>query len=363
MVRHLRQYESLGFDPIADQVSSAANLLSSLDAFHTDSVFASVAAADLVLNHLRSFRVWWNAQEERGVGLIDRIDRLSEKPHDWPPEKSAGLQHYHRLTLPSPKDGWIGEIRDWLGTSDDWEGADFLITPPPDARPLIYDIYSATALKPRTVYHVASLLGLRNAATWQGHEDTDRQVWRAVASLGLRLLQDIVRPEYLPILEPTEARDEHIGYALICQSSKTAKNRLRAFIEAARDGQRRSELSAILEYLPSEDTTETCHVLVFLGRLFLVDRESKQQRKEIDGALVRIFLDRTEWVFFEHKSGGRGTGKAQMEALAEFTTVPMGPPELLSCPKGRAWVVQAVVGSPGIISQQASLLPSDTPRA
>jgi len=30
MVRHLRQYESLGFDPIADQVSSAANLLSSL---------------------------------------------------------------------------------------------------------------------------------------------------------------------------------------------------------------------------------------------------------------------------------------------------------------------------------------------
>ena len=49
-----------------------------------------------------------------------------------------------------------------------------------------------------------------------------------------------------------------------------------------------------------------------------------------------------------------------MEALAEFTTVPMSPPELLSCPKGRAWVVQAVVSSPGIISPQAALHRSQT---
>jgi len=304
-VRTLRVYPHIGF--VTDDHeprSSLVELLAALDRFHDAMLFRSPRAAELVLTHLRSFKLWW-ANRER-FSFSDRLIALFAEPDDWPSPAQRALRHVVRLAIPDGGLGWPAEVRRWLGDGHVWGDSNFLLTPNHTTRQLLIDVYAPAArLSPMLTAHISTLLAERNQSTWQVSPPTDEVIdcWRSLSLFALKLFEELLVPGRLAHLEPSGGT----GYTIFAPSVEIGASRLADFIVRLADTSgRHRELSAV-QSVCNQQRSSAGTWFVILGILRIIDSDTGQMLKEIDGVWAYVHPSHVEWYFLEHKDGKRST--------------------------------------------------------
>jgi hypothetical protein len=318
----LRQSPELGFDPAHEDETPVQALLDAFDAFHAEALFASQDAATLVLSHLRQFKKWWRQPRQSTVSLKERIDRLTHEPTDWPKPDGEELDHWVRMRLPSTGAGWIGEIRDWHANANAWHDCNFLFTPLPTSDRLLVDVYARGNLPAAAAHCVGSKLAALNVTTKPGDaKNGSRDLWRSVASYGLRLFRQCLKPGVIPTLEPTIIDGDRVGYAVIAPTLEMAVARLKGLVSLVADAAKRRELAAVAQAFEEMHPSGDAIWLVFLGAFRLLDAESTDPIQELDGVSVAITKTGQRWSVLEHKKMGQPGATGQIARLGDLLLV------------------------------------------
>lgn len=315
-IAELTSHELIIFDEHTNEDIPLAPLLKACDAFHADATFASAEAASSVLAHIRAFKKWWRARGEREESNEDRLNDLFLRPADWqegtPEGTGEDLRHFVRLRLMGEHTEWLSRARSWYEI--DWGTANFLISPQPGQKGLICDVYAGpSGLSARTICQITDRLAQESAISWQSDEPTEiqRKLWRSIALFGARLFEDVLQEEFRLRIDPVNAKDGQLNYAILAPTFEIGRARLKKLMLLnSSDEERARELDAIIEM--SEKLVDVRRPwLVFLARTRIVG--NGRDIAEIDGLWGQFFGDRIDWTLLEVKVKGQAGAAGQLE--------------------------------------------------
>lgn len=315
-IRAMSPWSDLSYESSTVAESSVlAGMLRKLDEYQFETYFASARVATDVLQHLREFRRWWNAQPSRALA-IDAL--FGQRPDKWVSVDRSEFVHFARVKLNGAADDWLSEVTTWLecDAGSVWARSNFVISP--HHAGLIGDIYVApgSAPSPATLRHISMQVARHCHASWVvSPTPATRELWRSAATFGLNVFSLIARPGRRPLLHPAALRDDendggHVGYGLISATPADGLERATALSHHVVDDVRRRELAATL--LVAEEVARSFPddpMILFLGSLYLVDAKRGQlQVAEFDGAWCFLSGDSVTWFLLEHKKRKAGAG-------------------------------------------------------
>ena len=327
------------FHEYSEEDNPLLKLLDAFDEFHLRSFFTSSHAAALVLAHIREFREWWRRCIQDEVALEERINLLFAQPSVWPQRNPLALSLFARMDLPGKSSDWRTEVRAWLNDREAWDKWHFLISSLPGKSGLICDVYRDASWSPRACYQIADRLTEHSTSSWTSQDEpVKRKLWRSIAHLGTRLLQEGLREGVSVVLEPT-ATELSPGYAMLSPDKHRLCDHLQKFIAGVEKEQRRKEIQAVSDAISSlSDVCESQDVrwLVFLATVYIVDDKSGDRLKEIDGLWAAICPEQIKWYALEHKMKAQGAGKGQLAQLGHHLKSQFSAPEMVPVSEGKA---------------------------
>lgn len=298
-------------------------LLKSFDVYQGQELFLSPKAASLALHHNRALKHWWHSH--RSDDVLVRVQQLFTKPPDWPREQPDDLRHWLRLRVDGDGERWLEEVRMWAENGH-WSDGNYIVTPIQGERAVSCDVYlKATLKEPSTplVAGVGRAMAKHCERALQGTFDEvlGRSVGKLIVALLRLLLKDKVNVE----LERAPGM-EALGWA-VALSGGSASRELKRLAEQVGNAKRKEEVRTVVADIQRHEFTANQVVLAVIGTTRLLDAESGQVRKEIDGVWCVLDDEKVAWRFLEEKTS-RATGReGQLAELAPFLRYSLSTPE------------------------------------
>jgi hypothetical protein len=230
------------------------------------------------------------------------------------------LTPFVRLRVPG--DDCVAEVARWRADDDaTWQRGDFLVSPRAQVGQIV-DVYvrERTSANPAMLRHIAHCLAQHCEVSWANAPDAvSRELWRSIASYGLRVFGLIAKPGRQPLLRPislSDAEPGHVGYALVANDQARALERATMLAAKIEDDTRQRELRATIALAAETARTRPTEPrLMFLGATYLVDAEGLEvPLAEFDGAWCFFSEDEVVWYLLEHKTRRR----AQSDLTKKF---------------------------------------------
>jgi len=327
-VERLLSLEGVVVDDYALEDDAVLKLMDSIDAYHAESAFASAQAASVVLDHVRKFKKWWEANASSTAS--ERLEKLFDVPVDWEQARVDSLKHFCRLRLLGDGSNWLATVRAWLSSdsaSNPWGSANFMISPSPRRQGLICDIYAPRdGLSRRTACHTIRMLAHQQfAQSWvvDPPGELERALWRSSGVAAARIFENCLADGFKIELEPVSTANSHFGMVIIASSFETGRARLKAFLQVIQDAERKRELEAVLELRSGEGRASPLAWLVFLARIRIVNVEGRRVA-DIDGLWADVADDSLTWTLVEVKEPGQTGGASQLrnQVLTKLAALP-----------------------------------------
>jgi hypothetical protein len=297
-------------------------LLTSFDAYQAMELFTSPRAAALVLNHNRVFKRWW---ADRSDAPSDRVRSLFLRPSDWPLEQPDDLKHWLRVRFAGDGDRWIDEVRAW-SRAYSWTDSNYLVSPVHGQNHMACDLYlnESASASPALYFTVARNLAIKCAAALNG-DLRDEDLGRSIGLLIAASLRELLQPGLTVVLERAPGM-KSTGWAVALMGDEAARQ-LRRLAEQVDHVKRRDELRALVADIERHQVSDQQVVAAIVGATRIVDDETGQEKKEIDGVWAALDGDVVSWRFIEEKTRQQCGREAQLLDLRPLLSSNLTTPE------------------------------------
>lgn len=277
------------------QTSPFERLLDAVERYEYETFFAGTESATLVLEHLRVFKVWWDARGPRDAATLRAyIIALRERPSDWPRERTKhALAHVARLTMPAPGAEWPADVGAWWANGTPWGGANFYLSIMPRGTTSMLDVYRAEGdphLAPAPTTHVIDRLHQLSNIPGRPNPSLVQLIDKAAGTFLVAKVHERMEESFRLELEPTPSSKEHRPTALV--EVGVWGN---AFLKAARgeaekftDAGRQRELLLFIDEARKQHAVfgdSACRAVLLLGIARVLSNDDREVT-ELDGLLL-----------------------------------------------------------------------------